>query len=126
MSLTVKVLGRSRLQGGGRNISGVAKQGKEEVWGELTGTYVTAGVPFAVDDVGLTSFDYVDLQPVTLAAAAGLGLIEPDTAIHAQLDEPQGLIVCQTIDNGGITTDAAQTAYVINFRIIGDSATPEL
>jgi hypothetical protein len=126
MSLTVKILGRSRLEGGGRDINGVAKNGKVEVWGELAGTYVTTGVPFTATDIGLETIDFLDLQPVTLAAGAGLGLIEPDTSISANLDEPNAVIRCATIDNGGITTEAAQTAYVINFRAFGDSAVPEL
>ena len=33
MSLTVKILGRSRMQGGGHTTSGVAKNNKEQVWG---------------------------------------------------------------------------------------------
>ncbi len=126
MSLVVKVLGRSRLEGGGHTTAGVAKQGKVEVWGELTGAYVTTGIAIVPADFGLVTLDYLDLQPVTLNAAASLGLIEGDTAINAQLDEPNNVIRCQTIDNVGDITEAAQTAYVINFRVLGDSATPEL
>jgi hypothetical protein len=126
MSLTVKILGRSRLEGGGHDINGVAKNGKIEVWGELAGTYVTTGIAFTPTNIGLETIDFLDLQPVTLAAAAGLGLIEPQTSITANLDEPNAVIRCATIDSGGITTEAAQTAYVINFRAFGDSAVPEL
>ncbi len=127
MSLTVKILSRSRLDGGGRDINGVAKNAKTEVVGELAGAYVTGGIAFTATDIGLETIDFLDLQPVTLAAAAGAGLIETDTAIGASLDEPNAVIRCTTINNGGVTTQAAQTAYVINFRAFGDSAeSPEL
>ncbi len=126
MTLTVKILGRSRLEGGGHNISGVAKNNKVETWGELTGDYVTAGVAYTPQDFGLETLDYLDLQPVTMIAGTGVGLIEPDTSINAVIDEPSALIIMQTQDNVGDLTDCTETAYVVNFRAIGDSATPEL
>ena len=126
MSLVVKVLGRSRLEGGGRDINGVSKNGKLEVWGQLTGTYVTTGIAFTATDLGLETVDVLDLQPITLLGAAGVGLIEPDTAINAQVDEPNAVIRCQSISNAGAITESTQTAYVINFRAFGDSAVPEL
>ncbi len=126
MSLVVKTLGRSRLEGGGHNINGVAKNNKVETWGELSGTYVTTGIAFVPQDFGLVTLDNLDLQTVTLNAGALLGRIDADTAIKSVVDEPNAVIRCQTIDSGGIVTEALQTAYVINFRAVGDSATPEL
>jgi hypothetical protein len=126
MSLTVKVLGRSRLEGGGHNIIGVAKNNKVETWGELSGTYVTTGIAIVPADFGLVTLDHLDLQPVTFLGGAGVGRIDADTAIKAVVDEPNAVIRCQTIASSGALTESTQTAYVINFRAVGDSATPEL
>jgi hypothetical protein len=124
MSLTVKILGRSPvLPGGGTNISGVTSNDKEFVWGELSGSYVASGVTFSARDIGLTgSLDFIKLQPVTMIAAAGVGLIGTDTSIRAQYDEPDGVIIMQTVNNAGTVTESTATAYVVNFFACGESA----
>lgn len=123
MSLTVKILGRARVHGGGFTTAGVAKNEKEFVWGELTGDYVADGVEFTTTDVGLKgSFDFINLNVISLLGAAGAGLIEPDTTIRALYQEADGKIIMQTVDNAGSVTESTATAYVVNFFACGDSA----
>ncbi len=122
---TVKVLGRSRLQGGGQAVSGNARNNKEEVWGELSGTYITAGALFTARDVGLRDFDKISLNPVSVN-----GGTEPTatTEVTAQFEPTDQKILMQTRDINGASTAAVTTqAYVCNFHAIGDSVrTPEM
>ena len=125
MSLDVKILGKITLGGGmgGHTTGGVAKNEKVLTWGELTGDYVTGGVDFVVADVGLTgTVDFISFQEVTMIDAGTVGLIEDDTSIRAQFSEPDGQIIMQTVDNAGTATESTQTAYVVNFLALGDSA----
>ncbi len=129
MSLTVKVLGRSRIEGGGFSAAGVASNRKEKVWGQLTGTYETNGVAFDPNDVGLvgTTFDFVRLDPVRLDATDANGIVEPTANTDVQFSEPDGKFLAQTIALNGDRTIADNKAYVINFEAFGDSASaPDL
>ena len=123
----VKVLGRSRLQGGGHNTAGVASNNKEEVWGELSGTYVTNGALFTPRDVGLLgnalgemTFDKLTLTVVSVNAGTE---VTANTGVSAQYQPTAGKILMQTRDNAGTATAATNAqAYVVNFHAIGDSA----
>lgn len=128
MSLTVKVLGRSPLVGGGHTVTGAAVNQKEMVWGELTGDYVTTGLPFTVTDVGLKgTFDSLHLSAVTILGNTGAGVVEETTGINVFFNEADGKILMNTEVTAGDKTESTQTAYVINFLAIGDSArAPEL
>lgn len=123
MSLVVKILGRSRLEGGGHTTAGVAQNDKVFVWGELTGDYEAGGVDLTVQDLGLDgTFDFLQLNPVTFIAGTGVGLIEDDTSIRAQFSEPDGQLILQTVDNAGAVTESTTTAYVVNFFACGNNA----
>ncbi len=127
MSLTVKIQGRSRVEGGGHTTAGIASQTKEKVWGQLTGTYVTSGVPMTARDFKLDTFDFLRVEPVTLIAGAAAGVIEPDTATSAQYSEADAMLILQTIDNAGTRTESTQTAFTVNFEAFGDGIqAPEL
>ncbi len=122
---TVKVLGRTRLQGGGQTLGGVKQNHKEEVWGELTGTYITNGAKFVARDVGLTTFDKLNLSVINVN-----GGTEPTatTQVTAQYSEADSKILMQTRDsNGAATAATTATTYVCNFHAIGESArNPEM
>ncbi len=122
---TVKVLGRSRLQGGGKTLGGVAKNHKEEVWGELTGTYVTSGAAFVARDVGLTGFDKLNLSVISVNGGTEL---TATTTVSADYSEADSKILMATADINGARTAAVNgQAYICNFHAIGDSArNPEL
>ncbi len=128
----VKVLGRSRLQGGGHNTIGIASNRKEEVWGELSGTYVTNGALFKPRDIGLAgnalgenTFDKLNL---TVVSVNGGTEVTATTTISAQYSGQDGKILMTTRDiNGAATAAVNAQAYVVNFHAIGDSArNPEL
>ncbi len=121
MTLTVKIQGRSRIEGGGRTTAGLAVNAKEKVWGQLTGAYVTNGVPMTARDFKLDTFDFLKLDPVTLIAGGAAGVIEVTTATSAQYSEPDEKLILQTIDAAGSKTESTETAYVVNFECIGDS-----
>ncbi len=122
---TVKVLGRTRLQGGGRTLGGVAKNAKEEVWGELTGTYITDGALFTARDVGLLGFDKLNLSVISVNDGTEL---TATTGVSAQYSGPDQKILMQTRDANGAATAAVTTQdYIVNFHAIGDSArNPEM
>ena len=117
---TVKVLGRSRLQGGGKTLGGVARNHKEEVWGELTGTYITNGAAFVARDVGLHDFDKLNLSVVSVNGGTEL---TATTGVSAQYSGPDQKILMQTRDiNGAATAAVNGQTYIVNFHAIGDSA----
>jgi hypothetical protein len=121
MSLTVKINARSPMLQGGDQISGVVSNDKEFVWGELSGTYVTAGVPFSTANIGLSDsgFDFIQFQPVTLNGGTGY---TATTQLNASHQESTSLLIMQTVDINGTITDATQTAYVVNFFACGTSS----
>jgi hypothetical protein len=132
MSLTVKVLGRSRLQGGGRNTAGIASNSKEEVWGELSGNYVTSGVPIQPLDLGLrgnalgeNTFDKLNF---TVVSVNGGTEVTATTTIECAFQPSTGKFLMTTRDiNGAAVIATNGTAYVVNFHAIGDSSrNPEL
>ncbi len=127
MSLTVKILGRSRIEGGGVTTAGLAVQAKEKVWGQLTGAYVTDGVPLTARDFKLGTFDFLKLDPVELINGGAAGIIEPTTATSAQYSEADSKLILQTIAANGSRTESTQTAFVVNFEVFGDGIeAPEL
>jgi hypothetical protein len=128
MSLTVKVLGKSRLEGGGFTAAGLAVNAKEKVWGELTGTYESNGVALEPQDLGLagTTFDFIRLDPVRLDSTDAEGIIGTVQNTSVQFSEPDGKFLAQTIIENGNRTVADNKAYVINFEAIGDSHAADL
>jgi hypothetical protein len=123
----VKVLGRSRLQGGGHNTAGIASNSKEEVWGELVGDYVTNGALFKPHHIGLlgnalgeNTFDKLNLTVVSVNNGTE---VTATTTIECQYSGQDGKILMTTRDINGAATAAVNTEeYVVNFHAIGDSA----
>jgi hypothetical protein len=132
MSLVVNILGRSRIEGGGRTIAGLAVNNKEKVWGRLTGTYEaytqdTSGLDFAARDLKLETLDFLRLDPIRLAATDAEGIVEPTTGTSTQFSESDGFLVFQTIAQNGDRTVADTKAYTVEFEAFGDAlAAPDL
>jgi hypothetical protein len=124
MSLVVKVLGRSRIEGGGFTTAGVAVNAKEKVWGQLSGTYEANGVAFEPLDLKLagTTFDFLQLDPVRLNATDAEGIPTVTKATSVQYSEPDGKFICQTIADNGDRAVGDVKVYTINFEAFGDSA----
>ncbi|KKN92391.1 hypothetical protein LCGC14_0208820 [marine sediment metagenome] len=123
----VKILYRQSL-GGGQNELGVKKNSKILVVGEITCTYVAAGV--AVDKTGgdncfgVTDIDFVKILPLTIAAAypTAQKLFKADYDVTNKkifLLEDMGQA------NPAVPSDA--DACVLRFVAVGDDAdAPEL
>jgi hypothetical protein len=129
MSLVVKVMGRSRIEGGGFTAAGLAVQTKEKVWGQLTGTYEADGVALDPTDLGLVgaTFDFIRMDPVRLDGTDAEGIVETTANTSVQFSEPDGKFICQTIETNGDRTIGDVDTFVINFEAFGDSASaPEL
>lgn len=126
--INVKVL-YSQSLGGGFNTAGTAKNTKRLVVGEITGTYVAAGL--AVNKLGgpaafgLVTLDFLKLQPVTFNA------IGPGSATLFPTDYDvtnQKIFCCDKLGAAGALADPEDgEAIVIRFAAVGDDATaPEL
>ena len=126
--INVKVL-YSQSLGGGFTTGGLAKNTKRLVVGQITGTYVSTGL--AVDKLagpaafGLTTMDFIKLEPATLAGAY------PSQAklFTADYDVTNQKIFCnEELGTAGAGNDPADgDAVDIRFVAVGDDATaPEL
>ena len=126
--INVKVL-YSQSLGGGFATSGLAKNTKRFVVGEITGTYVSTGL--AVNKLGgpaafgLTTMDFLKLEPVLFNAAYP----DVDAVFTADYDATnQKIFCCDDLGQAGTLNDPADAeAIVIRFVAVGDDATaPEL
>lgn len=73
MSNTVAVRYRSYLPGSGFDSNGSPKQGKEESFGVITVTTYKAGESLPPSKLGLSTIDYIDLQPQSPIGSASGG-----------------------------------------------------
>ena len=120
MAIDVKILGRSRIHGGGYTTTGIAKNDKEMVWAQVSVTaYTNAGEPFIPSDMGLTNFDalFLDLRSVQDAVTEPISGAIP---MAAYSDVLQVLVI--NIDHGADTAVTDNQAAVVNCLAIGDSA----
>jgi len=117
MAITsIKILGKSRVEGGGFTSTGLARNNKVMVWGELTGTYAAAGVSFVPEDIGISgTFDFINLQAESVNSVN----FKNDTQIYAAFDPV--LAVLNLMDDVDSNDEAGTTAFVVNFFAIGDS-----
>lgn len=112
----IKILGKSRVEGGGHDVNGVAKNDKIFVWGELTGTYAANGISFSPGDVGISgTFDFINLQAVTVNSVS----FADTTQIYAAYDEANNLL--HLMDDIDGNDEAGSTAFVVNFFACGSS-----
>ncbi len=127
----VKVLYRQSL-GGGQSGTGVAKNTKILVCGEITATWADAGI--AVNKTGgdtafgVSTLDLIKLQVITLGIAGTATGPAAEKLMPASYDAVNKKIFC-VIDEGQATpaNPAAGQTCVIAFIAVGDDAdAPEL
>ena len=125
MAQDVKVLGRSRLPGGGFTTAGAAVQTKESVWAEVSITsYTTGGESLTPVHLGLTTIDFIHFEPVSVNNAA---TVPVETAIQSFQYERTAETVIIVIDVDTNTEVTSTQAAVYRCFATGDSAAaPEL
>ncbi len=125
MAQDVKVLGRSRLPGGGFNTSGVASNSKIQVWAEVSITAYTAnGESLTPKDLGLSSIDTIHFDLVSTEDT-------PTAPVIGAMQRAQYAPILRTViilidPNNGDTQVTTNAAAVYRCLAIGDSATPQL
>jgi hypothetical protein len=119
----VKVLYKHEL-GGGKTTAGAGVQSKVLVVGEITATYVSTGIACNKQGgpsvFGVTTLDYVSLEPRLIAAAVGS---TAESLFHASYDYVNNKIFMQVdvgAANPAVPSDA--DAIKIRFLAVGDSA----
>jgi hypothetical protein len=126
--INVKVL-YSQSLGGGFTTTGRAQNTKRLVVGEITGTYVAAGL--AVNKLGgpaafgLTTMDFLKLEPITFnAVGPGVATLFPTDYDVTN----QKIFCCDKLGAAGALADPEDgEAIVLRFVAVGDDATaPEL
>ena len=122
----VKELGRFTIPGGGSTLAGVAKNNKVMVWGEITATYVAAGLDLdgvgGVAAFGVDVLDYVDFE------VSNIDGNDPATVImfSAYLARATNKIFMLD-DTGGDAKPEDAEAVTLKYLACGDSnAAPEL
>lgn len=125
MAQTIKILSRDRLEGGGFNTAGVAKNLKERVVAEVTVTVWTAnGEPLTPNDLGLETIDDIQFDVVSVNDAATVPIA---TAIPLAAYDRTGQRVICISDHGTDTPVVTGEAAVYRCVAFGDSArAPEL
>ena len=120
MAQDVKVLGRSRLPGGGFTTAGAAVQTKETVWAEVKITsYTTGGESLLPAHLGLATIDFIQFEPVSVNDAA---TVPVETALHVLLYERTAQTVIIVIDHNSDTEVTSTQAAVYRCIATGDSA----
>lgn len=120
MAQDVKVLGRSRLPGGGFTTAGAAVQTKETVWAEVSITsYTTGGESLTPVHLGLTNIDFIAFEPVSVNNAA---TVPVSTALHVYNYERTAETVIIVIDHNSDTEVTSTQAAVYRCVATGDSA----
>ncbi len=124
----VKVLYRQSL-GGGQNADGVKKNNKVLVVGEITATYVAAGIACnklgsGGSCFGVTNIDFVKIEPTLIATAAS----SDDSLLAASYDHVnQKIFLIEDLGAANPAVPSDQDAIVLKFICVGDDAgAPEL
>lgn len=122
----IKELGRITIPGGGRTTSGVPRQNKVIVWGELRGIYVTTGLDLSamggVVALGVTTLDFSKFE-VKYSNA-----LDPATVTIFAANLATGEDKIYVLDDlGGGAVPGNAEIVVLQYLVIGDSnAAPEL
>ena len=128
MARVVRTLFKSFLPGAGQDLSGNAKQGKQEVRGRIVvSSYTRGGELLVASDLGLDKIDYLQLEVVD-------GVRSPGKAPRfAAWNESNGQFYIFDRADDGTTPDAqvveiaSAEAVSVSFNAYGDSSdAPEL
>jgi len=123
----IKILSRIPLPGGGHTVTGVAKNNKVLVIGEITATYVSTGIDLSAEGgVPALGADTADFIKFSLNTTDG-AVIADDALYLIQLDHADGLIYM--LENVGVADAAAPTdadAVTLRYVLVGDSHVADL
>lgn len=125
MAQDVRVLGRSRLEGGGFNTSGLASNTKETVWAEVKITsYTSNGESLTPKDLGLSSIDSILFDVVSVQDNATVAVV--GAMPRAQYERTSQQVIILLDPNDGDTQVTSTQAAVYRVMATGNSATPQL
>ena len=125
MAQDVKVLGRSRLPGGGFNTAGVASNNKIQVWAEVKITsYTSNGEALTPIHLGLSSIDTIHFDVVSVNDAATIAVV--GAMPRAQYERSSQQVIILIDPNAGDTQVSSTEAAVYRVLAIGNSAAPLL
>lgn len=123
----IKKLFRVALPGGGHTNTGVAKNNKVLVVGEITATYVSTGISLVneggVKALGAETADFLKFSLNTTDGAS----IADDALYLIQLDHADGLIYM--LEDVGAANAAAPTdgdAVTLRYLLVGDAHVADL
>jgi hypothetical protein len=121
MANTVAVRFRSFLPGAGFDVSGVAKQGKQEVRGRITvSSYVRGGESLTAADLGLTTIDHLTLEVVD--GIKGPSGTPTRFAVYNETNELFYIVEASSQAASGFNEAATAAAVTVSFAATGDSA----
>lgn len=122
----IKQLGSFTIPGGGNTLTGVAKNNKVIVWGEIRATYVAAGISFddagGITALGLSALDFIRFEVSLLDGN------DNATQVHflASLAVDEDKIYLLDNVAGDAKPENAEVVY-LKYLACGDStAAPEL
>jgi hypothetical protein len=120
----IKILGKFTIPGGGSTLTGVAKNNKVMIWGELEGEYDAAGNGInltprggAATAFGLETLDHLSLTVKTSNAVDAAATVLQSAQLAVDADN-----VFVSIDDAEGTEPTDSHAVIISFFAIGDSA----
>lgn len=120
MAQDVKVLGRSRLPGGGFNTIGKASNSKETVWAEVKITaYTSGGELLTPIHLGLSSFDDIQFDVVSVEDDATVAVV--GAMPRAQYERTAEIVIILLDPNAGDTQVTTNQAAVYRVMATGDS-----
>jgi hypothetical protein len=127
---SIKELGRFAIPGAGHTLSGIAKNNKVLVWGEIIGSYVSTGINLenegGLHALGVTSADFISLT-VTKTGAAGTTLPTQQLGNLANIDAANKIFLCDSVGADNPTAVAAGDIITIQYCVFGDdSSTPAM
>ncbi len=122
----VRTLSTSRLDGGGFDINGAAKNQKTRVVCSITGIYNTGGIVLNAKDLGLATIDAILVSQVNPNTLNAPGAADPHTGQYLAVSGSEGNLMFHT----NATTQAqASDSGTFSCTVVafGDSAAaPEL
>ncbi len=116
----IKELGRFTIPGGGHTTAGAAKNDKVLAWGEITATYVAAGVNLSakggVTALGVSTLDFINLESRLLNDAAPASQANFIAELNTVSDK---IFILEDVDAGTLVTDGQNV--LLRYLVIGDS-----
>jgi hypothetical protein len=126
---SIKILGRVVLPGGGQTNTGVAKQNKTIVWGEIIGTSAATGFDLAgyesggVKMLGLETLDVIDFEFRSVSGSA----MANDKLYLADLNrDTNKIFMLEDVGAADSIVPTAGDTIKLRFLAIGDAHVAEL